>query len=326
MESMVLPLELLQQFKSSDFTDQEKYEEWQKRNLKILEAGLLLHPHIPLEKSNSASQRLRQIIRNALERPIETGRNNESMQLLRNAATSLANRSSDGLLSESCHWADGFPLNLRLYELLLEACFDINDETSIIEEVDELMEYIKKTWVILGINQMLHNLCFSWVLFNRFVSTGQAENDLLYAADSQLAEVAKDAKATKDPAYSKILSSILSSILGWAEKRLLAYHDTFDNGNIDSMQSIVSLGVSAAKILVEDISNEYRRRRKGEVDVARNRIDTYIRSSLRTAFAQASSLFVIASLREGKTLIKLKFIVIVNFHIVFVPAHAGYFR
>ncbi|KAM7459358.1 hypothetical protein LguiA_036352 [Lonicera macranthoides] len=286
LESMVLPLELLQQFKSSDFTDQEKYEEWQKRNLKILEAGLLLHPHIPLEKSNSASQRLRQIIHKALERPIETGRNNESMQLLRNAATSLANRSSDGLLSESCHWADGFPLNLRLYELLLEACFDVNDETSIIEEVDELMEYIKKTWVILGINQMLHNLCFSWVLFNRFVSTGQAENDLLYAADSQLAEVAKDAKTTKDPAYSKILSSILSSILGWAEKRLLAYHDTFDNGNIDSMQSIVSLGVSAAKILVEDISNEYRRRRKGEVDVARNRIDTYIRSSLRTAFAQ----------------------------------------
>lgn len=301
MESMVLPLELLQQFKSSDFTEQDKYEEWQKRNLKILEAGLLLHPNIPLDKStNSASQRLRQIIHNALERPIETGRNNESMQLLRNSVSSLANRSSsDGFLSEACHWADGFPLNLRLYELLLEASFDINDETSIIEEVDELMEHIKKTWVILGINQMLHNLCFSWVLFNRFVSTGQVENDLLYAADSQLAEVAKDAKTTKEPSYSKILSSILSSILGWAEKRLLAYHDTFDHGNINSMQSIVSLGVSAAKILVEDISNEYRRRRKNEVDVARNRIDTYIRSSLRTAFAQASSLSVI-SIFEGK--------------------------
>uniref|UniRef100_A0A5B7AFT1 MHD1 domain-containing protein n=1 Tax=Davidia involucrata TaxID=16924 RepID=A0A5B7AFT1_DAVIN len=286
IESMVLPLELLQQFKSSDFTDQEEYEAWQKRNLKILEAGLLLHPHLPPDKFNTASQRLRQIIHGALDRPIETGRNNESMQVLRSAVMSLACRSFDGSLSDSCHWADGFPLNLRLYEMLLEACFDASDETSIIEEVDELMELIKKTWGILGINQMLHNLCFSWVLFNRFVTTGQVENDLLYAADSQLAEVAKDSKTTKDPAYSKILSSTLSSILGWAEKRLLAYHDTFDSGNIDSMQSIVSLGVSAAKILVEDISNEYRRKRKGEVDVARNRIDTYIRSSLRTAFAQ----------------------------------------
>ncbi|KAA8521833.1 hypothetical protein F0562_012495 [Nyssa sinensis] len=286
IESMVLPLELLQQFKSSDFTDQEEYESWQKRNLKILEVGLLLHPHLPLDKSNIASQRLRQIIHGALDRPIETGRNNESMQILRSAVMSLACRSSDGSLSDSCHWADGFPLNLRLYEMLLEACFDANDETSIIEEVDELMELIKKTWGILGINQMLHNLCFAWVLFNRFIASGQVENDLLYAADSQLAEVAKDSKTTKDPTYSKILSSTLSSILGWAEKRLLAYHDTFDSGTIDSMQSIVSLGVSAAKILVEDISNEYRRKRKGEVDVARNRIDTYIRSSLRTAFAQ----------------------------------------
>lgn len=286
IESTVLPLELLQQFKFTDFTDPQEYDEWQKRNLKVLEAGLLLHPYLPLSKSDIASQRLRQIIHGALEKPIETGRNNESMQVLRSAVMSLACRSSDGFASESCHWADGLPLNLRLYEMLLEACFDANDETSVIEEVDELMELIKKTWGILGMNQMLHNLCFTWVLFHRYVATGQVENDLLFAADSQLAEVAKDAKATKDPQYSKILSSTLSTILGWAEKRLLAYHDTFDSGNIDTMHSIVSIGVSAAKILVEDISNEYRRRRKGEVDVARNRIDTYIRSSLRTAFAQ----------------------------------------
>ncbi|XP_027180617.1 protein unc-13 homolog [Coffea eugenioides] len=286
IESMVLPLELLQQFKSSDFTGPHEYDAWQKRNLRLLEAGLLLHPQIPLDnKSNAAAQRLRQIIQGALDRPIETGRNNEPLQVLRSAVMALAGRSSDGIL-DSCHWADGFPLNLRLYEVLLEACFDINDETSIIEEVDEVMELIKKTWGILGLNQMLHNLCFTWVLFNRYVATGQVANDLLYAADNQLAEVAKDAKTTKDPSYAKILSSTLTAMLGWAEKRLLAYHDTFDSGNIDSMQSIVSLGVSSAKILVEDISNEYRRRRKNEVDVVRSRIDTYIRSSLRTAFAQ----------------------------------------
>ncbi|KAI3826068.1 hypothetical protein L1987_00110 [Smallanthus sonchifolius] len=285
VEMMVLPLELLQQFKSSDFTDQQEYDAWQKRNLKMLEAGLLLHPHVPLGNATSASQRLQKIIHGALEKPIETGRNNEPLQILRGAVMSLANRSADGS-SESCHWADGFPLNLRLYEILLETCFDANDESSIIDEVDEVMELIKKTWGILGINQMLHNICFSWVLFNRFVATGQIDNDLLYAADCQLVEVAKDAKTTKDPTYAKILNSTLTSILGWAEKRLLAYHDTFDNGNINSMQSIVSLGVSAAKILVEDISNEYRRRRKNDVDVSRSRTDTYIRSSLRTAFAQ----------------------------------------
>ncbi|KAJ9688334.1 hypothetical protein PVL29_014167 [Vitis rotundifolia] len=285
IESIVLPLELLQQFKSSDFPKQPEYEAWQKRNLKVLEAGLVLHPYLALDKTDTASQRLRQIIRGALEKPIETGKNSESMQVLRNAVMSLACRSFDGHSSETCHWADGSPLNLRIYQMLLEACFDINDETSIIEEVDDVLELIKKTWVILGMNQMLHNLCFAWVLFHRYIATSQVENDLLFAVNNLLMEVEEDAKATKDPVYLKVLSSTLSSILGWAEKRLLTYHDTFCNGDIDLMQIVLSLGVTAAKILVEDISHEYRRKRK-EVDVARDRVDTYIRSSLRAAFAQ----------------------------------------
>lgn len=288
---MVVPLELLQQLKLSDFTDSQEYDAWQKRTLKVLEVGLLLHPRLPLDRAQSSAQRLRQIIHGALDRPIETGRNNESLQVLRSAVMTLASRSVDGSLTEACHWADGFPLNLRLYQMLLEACFDINDESSILDEIDELMEHIKKTWGILGINQTFHNVCFTWVLFHRFVATGQVEMDLLYAADGQLEEVAKDAKITKDPEYAKVLNSTLTAIMGWAEKRLLAYHETFDTGNIETMQGIVSLGVAAAKILVEDISNEYRRRRKSEVNVARDRIDTYIRSSLRTAFAQASSYY-----------------------------------
>jgi len=281
IESIVLPLELLQQFKSLDFPNQQEYEAWQRRNLKVLEAGLLLHPHLPLEKTDTAAQRLRQIIRGALEKPLETGKHNESMQALRSVVTTLACRSFDGSASDTCHWADGFPLNLRLYQMLLD------EETTIIEEVDEVLELTKKTWVILGLNQKLHNLCFSWVLFHRYVVTGQVESDLLFASNNLLIEVEKDAKAITDPVDSKVLSSTLSLILGWAEKRLLAYRDTFHSGTIESMQSVVSLGVLSAKILVEDLSHEYRKKRK-EVNVTFERVETYIRSSLRTAFAQAS--------------------------------------
>ncbi|ONM21588.1 Retinol dehydrogenase 13 [Zea mays] len=283
-ESMVLPLEFLQQFKASDFSDPQEYEAWRSRNLKLLEAGLLVHPLVPLNKSDSSVQRLRQIIRGAYDRPLETGKNSESMQGLRTCVMSLAGRSHDGT-SDGCHWADGFPLNLHLYQTLVEACFD-NDEGTVVDEIDEVMELLKKTWVILGINELLHNLCFTWALFNHFVMSGQVDIELLSAAENQLAEVAKDAKTTKDPNYCKVLSSTLSSIMGWTEKRLLAYHETFNTSNIESMQGIVSIGVSAARVLVEDISHEYRRRRKEETDVARSRVETYIRSSLRTAFAQ----------------------------------------
>ncbi|KAM0974703.1 hypothetical protein ACFX2C_017848 [Malus domestica] len=287
IECMVLPLELLQQFKSSDFPTQQEYEAWQRRNLRVLEAGLLLYPYLPLDKRDTAPQQLRKIIHGALDKPIETGKHTESMQLLYNVVMSLANRSVDGSVSETCHWADGFPLNLRLYQMLLESCFDPNEETSVVEELEEVFDLIKKTWVVLGINQMLHNLCFSWVLFHRYVTTGQVDNDLLLASSNLLAEVEQDAYGTKDPSYLKILNSTLSSILGWAEKRLLAYRDNFHSGNIEAMENILSLGLLSAKILVQDISHEYRRKRQ-ETNVGYDRVDAYIRSSIRSAFAQAS--------------------------------------
>lgn len=283
-ESMILPLELLQQFKASDFPDPHEYVAWQLRNLKLLEAGLLVHPLVPLSKSEIYAQRLRQIIHKAYDRPLETGKDSEPMQELCSAVKFLAGRSLGGG-SEECHWADGFPLNLHIYQMLVEVCFDSENGT-VVDEIDEVMGLLKKTWVILGINQMFHNLYFTWALFNHFAMSDQVDIELLSAAENQLSEVAKDAKTTEDPDYSEMLSSTLSSIMCWTDKRLLAYHETFNTSNIDSMQGIVSIGVSAAKILVEDISQEYRIRRKEETDVVRHRIDTYIQSSLRTAFAQ----------------------------------------
>ncbi|XP_061371255.1 protein unc-13 homolog isoform X2 [Gastrolobium bilobum] len=299
MESVVLPLELIQLFKSSDFPSQQEYEAWLRRNLKLLEAGLLLYPHLPLDKADTSAQRLRRIIHGALEKPMDLGKGSESMQTLRSAVMSLACRSSDGSVPETCHWADGFPLNLWIYQTLLEACFDIHAENSVIEEVDDVLELIKKTWVMLGINEMLHNICFSWVLFQRYVATGQMENDLLFASSNLLAEVEKDTKTMKDPFYSKTLSSTLSLMLSWAEKRLLAYHDTFHNDNIESMESIVSLAVLSAKILAEDISHDNNWKRK-ETDVACTRVENYIRSSLRAVFAQASSIIQHPSRKQNK--------------------------
>lgn len=287
---MVLPLQQLQHFTSADFSSQLEYEAWQKRNLKILEAGLLLHPHLPLDKGNTAAPQLRQILHGAYGKPIETGKYSESVTVLRNLVMSLARRSFDGSVSETCHWADGVPLNLRLYQILLEACFDVNEDALVIEEVDEVLELIKKTWTVLGISQKLHDLCFAWVLFYRYVATRQVENDLLLAAVNLLLEVEKDITPIEGSDYWRILSSALSLILDWAEKGLLSYHDSFYRGNVDAMQSTLSLGISAAKILDKDISREYGGKKK-EADVACYRVDSYIRSSLHNAFSQASIKF-----------------------------------
>ncbi|KAE9600332.1 hypothetical protein Lalb_Chr14g0371781 [Lupinus albus] len=285
VDLVVLPLELIQQFNSSDFPTQQEYEAWVRRNLKVLESGLLLYPNLPLDKADTSAQHLRRIIRGALENPMSIGKSPESMQTLQTVVLSLACRSSDGSVLDSCHWADGFPLNLWIYQTLLETCFDIHKNTAVIEEVDEVLQLTKKTWAILGINETLHNNCFSWVLFHRYVTTGEVENDLLFASSNLLEQVDKDTNATKHPFYSKTLSSALSLMLSWAEQRLLTYHDTFHKDNIESLGNLVSVAALSAKILAKDISHEHNQKMK-QTDVAYTRVENYIRSSLRVAFSQ----------------------------------------
>nr|GEU35786.1 hypothetical protein [Tanacetum cinerariifolium] len=263
-------------YKSSDFQTQDEYHEWQTRHLKILEAGLLLHPRIPLDKKELHARQLSKIIHGAYECPMVTGKDSEEVENLRAVALPLALRSFYGDCSDTCHWADGVPLNLRLYQVLLEALFNIDKPSVIINEVDEMLEFIKRTWGMLGLDQRFHNICFLWVLFSRFISTGQVENDLLFACANLMLEVKDDADSAYDSDYSKILHSTLTMILDWADKGLLAYREFFYRGNIDLMHIVLSIGLSAAEIVGE------------ERNTASTKVDTYIRSSMQRAFSQGS--------------------------------------
>ncbi|OVA11845.1 Protein of unknown function DUF810 [Macleaya cordata] len=288
-ETIILPLELLRHLKPSEFNNPHEYHLWQKRQLKILEAGLLLYPSIPLDRSNSCAIKLRDIIDGCETKPVDTGKNSETMPILCNCVVSLAWRSNNGSSVDVCHWADGFPFNIHLYLFLLYSIFDIKDETLVLDEIDELLELMKKTWSTLGINRLIHNVCFMWVLFQQYVVTAQIEQDLLCASIAMLAEVENDVKrANRDVMYIKILSSVLGSILSWVEKRLIDYHECFQKGIPGLMENLLSLSLSASKILDENISNlaVVQERGDGTVDSTENKVDYFIRSSLRNAFAK----------------------------------------
>ncbi|KAI5348150.1 PREDICTED: LOW QUALITY PROTEIN uncharacterized [Prunus dulcis] len=288
-ETIILPLELLRHLKPSEFNDPHEYHFWQKRQLKILEAGLLLHPSIPLDKSNTFAMRLRDIIRSVDTKAIDTGKNSDTMRTLCNSVVSLSWRSSNGTPTDVCHWADGYPLNIHIYISLLYSIFDIRDETLVLDEVDELLELMKKTWSTLGITRPIHNVCFTWVLFQQYVSTAQIEPDLLCAAHAMLAEVANNAKRPdREALYVKILSSVLCSMQGWAEKKLLSYHDYFQRGTVGQIENLLPLALSSSKILGEDVTiTERGGGVKGDIKVVDNsgdRVDYYIRSSMKNAF------------------------------------------
>ncbi|KAK1307711.1 hypothetical protein QJS10_CPA09g01968 [Acorus calamus] len=237
------------------------------------QAGLVLHPSVPLDRtSNPHVARLHDIVRTSEIRPVDTGRGSDAMKTLCSSVIALAWRTQ----SDACHWADGSPLNVHLYLSLLQSVFDVRDETLVVDEVDELVELMRKTWPTLGMNRALHNLCFAWVLFQQFVTAGRAEQDLLGAALAMLEEVASDAKKGEynregGGAYVKVLASAMASMQGWAEKSVLDYHECFGKGGVGLMECVLSLALSTSKILEP-------------VDPVESRVDYYIRSSLRNAF------------------------------------------
>lgn len=304
-ETLILPLELLRHLKPSEFRDHADYHYWQKRQLKILETALLIHPAIPLEQSNPSATKFREILQANEDKPVDTGKNSETMKQLCHSVLSLAWRGPHGT-SDVCHWADGYPLNLHLYVALLQSVFDLKDDTAVLDEVDELMELMKKTWSTLGINRAIHNVCFTWVLFQQYVLTGQTEQDLLSASWTMLVEVASDAKkpSEREGVYVKILASVLKSIIGWSEKKLLNYHESFCKSHPAMMENLIPLALQARKILDDDIAATIAARQEqgeGKLEIddpSGDPVAHYISSSLRNAFAKIADSMKVENMQE----------------------------
>ncbi|AQK95287.1 hypothetical protein ZEAMMB73_Zm00001d010939 [Zea mays] len=114
VDSLVLPLELLRHLKPADFFDAGEHRAWQLRQLRVLEAGLVSHPSVPLDRGNASASALRDTVRSAelQTRPVLDAR------ALSAVVAALCRRSVD-----ACRWADGYPLNVHLYLTLLRAVF-----------------------------------------------------------------------------------------------------------------------------------------------------------------------------------------------------------
>ncbi|RLN39232.1 hypothetical protein C2845_PM01G02440 [Panicum miliaceum] len=300
-ETIILPLELLRQLKLADFTESGEHHQWQRRQLKLLEEGLILHPSLPLDCLNAPALRFREIMQAADVRAIDTGKASDTMRALCDAVLALAWRSAPGAAGppgEACHWADGYPLNVLLYVSLLQAIFDLKEATVVLDEVDELLELMTRTWTTLGVDKMLHNVCFAWVLFQQYVATGQIEPDLAGGALAMLTDVATDAKQENhDTVYTRVLSSVLGAIRDWSEKQLLGYHERFGKGMVGTgigaaMENALSLALTTSKIIAESVPGMGITSADSEDDgggigsFAGDRVDYYVRCSMRSAFTK----------------------------------------
>ncbi|CAA0808974.1 Protein of unknown function (DUF810 [Striga hermonthica] len=303
MDTLLIPLELLCCISRTEFSDKKSYIKWQKRQLNMLEEGLVNHPVVGFGESGRKASDLKVLLGKIEESeslPTATGdlQRTECLKSLKDVAIPLAERAARGdLTGEICHWADGYHLNVRLYEKLLLSVFDVLDEGKLTEEVEEMLELFKSTWRILGITETIHHMCYAWVLFRQFVITG--EQDILQHAIDQLKRIPlKEQRGPQERLHLKSLScrfqnekglqeltflqSFLLPIKKWADTRLTDYHLHFPEGS-KMMENAVVVAMVARRLLLEE-PDLLSMQSASPTD--KEQIEIYVSSSVKLAFAR----------------------------------------
>ncbi|KAJ8648655.1 hypothetical protein MRB53_001678 [Persea americana] len=300
MDTLLVPLELLCCISRTQFSDKKAYLRWQKRQLNFLEEGLLNHAAVGFMESGRSANDLRNLLRKIEESEslppsaCEVQRT-ECLRSLREICVSLSERPARGdLTGEVCHWADGYHLNVSLYQKLLVSVFDILDEGKLTEEADEILELLKSTWRILGITETIHDTCYAWVLFRQFVITG--EQEMLQHAIGQLRKIPlKEQRGTQERLLLKglqcsldgeegsqdmtFMQSFLLPIQKWADKKLGDYHLHFAQGST-MMEGIVTVATVTQRLILEEPGHAM------TSGADRDQIEAYISSSVKHAFAR----------------------------------------
>ncbi|XP_068662392.1 protein unc-13 homolog isoform X2 [Aristolochia californica] len=302
MDTLLVPLEMLSCVSRTEFSDRKAYIRWQKRQLNVLEEGLLNYPIVRFGELRQKANELRVLLRKIEESealPHSTGeiQRTDCLRSLREIATALAERPARGdLTGLVCHWADGYFLNVKLYEKLLSSVFDVLDEGKLTEEVEEILEFLKSTWRILGITETIHLTCYAWVLFRQIVITG--EQGLLRCATEQLRKIPlKEQLGAQERSHLKSLrcsvegeegsqdftfmESFLLPILKWADRQLRDYHLHFAE-RLTTMEGILTIGLHTRRIIQEEPGLVT----QIKVVSDHEQIESYVSSSIKHAFAR----------------------------------------
>ncbi|CAI7896300.1 unnamed protein product [Closterium sp. NIES-53] len=325
-ESLVVPLELLCQLNIAEFPSQRDYSRWKRRQLMLLDQATARHPGRAApsssassgtpppkgynrDKADSAMRQVKQLIAE-----LTTGQRDmqetAARQALRNAVTTvvdmpLASGGKGGGLPAEGRWADGWPLNVRLYATLLGSVFTGLQAATLVEELEEVLEILGKVWPVLGITPLVHRCVFAWLFLKHYVSSGQKEPALLVAADFQLRAVETEVKnelgkSTEQQQQEQVLVllTLLPHMVKYGEPRLLAYHDEFPDGGA-AFESTAGLMLRADELLQsEEVVAAAQRAASAGVKLPgsgsakagssvgpKRRADQFVRSSVKKAFS-----------------------------------------
>ncbi|GAU41858.1 hypothetical protein TSUD_366050 [Trifolium subterraneum] len=266
MDTLLVPLELLCCVARTEFSDKKAFIRWQKRQLKVLEEGLVNHPVVGFGESGRKTNELRILLAKIEEAeflPSSSGelQRTECLRSLREIVIPLAERPARGdLTGEICHWADGYHFNVRLYEKVLLSVFDMLDE-------GKLTEYVitREHGILLHALEQLNKIPL-------MEQRGQQERLHLKSLRSKV-------EGERDMSF---LQAFLTPIQRWADKQLGDYHLHFSEGSA-IMEKIVAVAMITRRLLLEEPDT---------TDIQslpvsdRDQIEMYVTSSIKHAFAR----------------------------------------
>ncbi|KAJ4954056.1 hypothetical protein NE237_030888 [Protea cynaroides] len=299
-----ISLELLSGICKYDFLNEKSYIQWKKRQANILEE-VLCHSASSITTEHIAIKSSLKKIRDSEEWNISTYpfESAEVLLVIKRFASKLSSAPGRfGIPGETYYWTGGYHLSLKLYEALLSIVFDILEECQLIEEVDGILKLIKLTWSTLGITQKMHHLLYGWVLFQKFVGTGELQ--LLEYATSEMQKVLSSADDRKEGAYLdslicsivnngrkldlSLLDAVFLSISVWCDKKLQHYHLHFSEKPICFGKVVALMALVGVPIACES----------GEIKLGRAEADAgnkktsrhfkgYVESSIQAAYRRA---------------------------------------
>ncbi|XP_020531363.1 uncharacterized protein LOC18447695 isoform X3 [Amborella trichopoda] len=317
----VISLELLSNISKSSFSNEKAYINWLKRQANILEELLAPPTNRNLETDLTMLKNLLSKIKHTTDWALMTpSKQGEVLTSIRRFASELAQRPGKFRIpGETYFWTGAYHLNIRLYEKLLNSVFDILEEGKLLEEVDEILEFLRATWPTLGITPQIHDALYAWVLFQQFVLTG--ESMLLEQATLQMHKVPmdKDCAAHEreyvdgltcaiEVSHSRrnlsLIHAVLMSINLWCENRLTDYHLYFseDSSNFEVVvnsavviKRLVSLECGENKSSLQVVNQSVTER-----ELVSEQIKNYITRSIQAAYLRVVNALDTKGAAEGK--------------------------
>lgn len=281
-------LGLIKSISRSSFPNEKSYVQWKNRQANILEELCCLG-HLTTEYATIKYSIGK--IRNAREwdmmSPSERA---EILNSIRHSASKVSHKPGNG--DERCDLPSGHHLKVRLYEKLLSSVFDILEEGQILAEAKEILKLIKLTWSTLGINQIIHDALYSWVLFKQFVLTDK--EDLLEYSTIQMQKILPSESLyeggeclmctiewRESVVRLNLVPAILLSMHIWCDGKLQDYHRHFSQ-NPSKFKRILTFAMETAVFDLTEIGELTKP--DGSTKDASRRLKMYVESSVEAAY------------------------------------------